>query len=147
MGSSSSTTSCNRNITFAGAYSTFASPSTPIAEATVTNASKDNLRAYYSTTEIQLSEIASTNNAFKPDSPVPFLALPADDVINFTPGEGFFTTVLVEDASTPGISAGTIVENFRVPPGRSVVITASRKIVLRKIEEDNERIDDEDQLE
>ncbi|MGH0171698.1 UNVERIFIED_CONTAM: hypothetical protein FKN15_061746 [Acipenser sinensis] len=98
--------------------------------------------AYYSTTEIQLSEIVSANNAFNPDSPVPFLALPADDVINFTTEEGFFTTVLVEDASTPGISAGTIVENFRVPPDRSVVITASRKIVLRKIEEDNEEIDD-----
>ncbi|MGH0189117.1 UNVERIFIED_CONTAM: hypothetical protein FKN15_033607 [Acipenser sinensis] len=130
------------NVSFCRAAATFASPPTSIAEATATNAFKDNLRAYYSTTEIQLSEIVSANNAFNPDSPVPFLALPVNDVINFTTEEGFFTTVLVEDASTPGISAGTIVENFRVPPDRSVVITASRKIVLRKIEEDNEEIDD-----
>ncbi|MGH0177843.1 UNVERIFIED_CONTAM: hypothetical protein FKN15_075887 [Acipenser sinensis] len=104
------------NISYSRASSTFAAPPTPIAEATATNAFKDNLRAYYSTKEIQLSEIVSDKNAFKPDSPVPFLVLPADDVINFTTGEGFFTTVLVEDASTPGISAGTIAENFRVPP-------------------------------
>ncbi|MGH0183194.1 UNVERIFIED_CONTAM: hypothetical protein FKN15_011387 [Acipenser sinensis] len=130
------------NVSRSRAFSTFAAPPTPIAEATATNAFKDNLRAYYSTKEIQLSEIVSDKNAFKPDSPVPFLVLPADDVINFTTGEGFFTTVLVEDARTPGISAGTIVENFQVPPDRSIVITASRKIVLRKIEEDNEGIDD-----
>ncbi|MGH0152467.1 UNVERIFIED_CONTAM: hypothetical protein FKN15_059114 [Acipenser sinensis] len=48
--------------------------SAPVANATVANASGANLRAYYSTKEMQLSEIVGAKNAFKPDSPeLPYL--------------------------------------------------------------------------
>ncbi|MGH0150727.1 UNVERIFIED_CONTAM: hypothetical protein FKN15_042854 [Acipenser sinensis] len=118
--------------------------SAPVANATVANASGANLRAYYSTKEMQLSEIVGAKNTFKPDSPeLPYLNLPANGIVSFNPGEGLFATVLVEDPHTPSVCAGTIAENFQVRPGSSVIITASRKIVPRKSDQDNEWVDED----
>ncbi|MGH0161210.1 UNVERIFIED_CONTAM: hypothetical protein FKN15_040469 [Acipenser sinensis] len=118
--------------------------SAPVANATVANASGANLRAYYSTNEMQLSEIVGANNTFKPDSPVlPYLKLPAYGIVSFNPGEGLFATVLVVDASNPSVCAGTIAENFQVHPGSSVIITASREIVAKNSDQDNEWVDED----
>ncbi|MGH0161220.1 UNVERIFIED_CONTAM: hypothetical protein FKN15_040479 [Acipenser sinensis] len=115
------------------------------SKATVANASGANLRAYYSTKEMQLSEIVGAKNVFKPESPeLPYLILHANGVVSFNPSEGLFATVLVVDASTPSVCAGTIAENFQVRPGSSVIITASREIVPRKSDQDNEWVDEDD---
>ncbi|MGH0161216.1 UNVERIFIED_CONTAM: hypothetical protein FKN15_040475 [Acipenser sinensis] len=119
------------------------------SKATVANASGANLRAYYSTKDMQLSEIVGAKNAFKPDSPeFPYLrhgtcAKIKRQTKTFNPGEGFFANVLVEGTSTPSICAGIIAENFQVRPGSSVIITACRKIVPRKSDQDNEWVDED----
>ncbi|MGH0150728.1 UNVERIFIED_CONTAM: hypothetical protein FKN15_042855 [Acipenser sinensis] len=114
------------------------------SKATVANASGANLRAYYSTKEMQLSEIVGAKNAFKPDSPeLPYLNLPANGIVSFNPGEGLFATVLVVDTSTPSVCVGIIADNFQVRPGSSIIITASCEIVPRKSDQDNEWVDED----